>query len=137
MALSQAFKTQETAPATPSSMVRLSDDLLPKVRDYADAKQTKKRADAEGRAADAVIKGTGAMLLEKMAGAPAAICGEMILTTKSTASADAALTLTDGSKILWKDVTMLVIGNKTVMTTEIQTLFGGRSGSTSVEVAGN
>lgn len=100
------------------------------------AQAEKKEADATSRAAKGVIDSIAARILQTMGDAAAAICGNAVLTRKSTSGAKAALTLTDGSKINWDDVTSVLVGNKTIMRADVATLYGGRSESISVEVKG-
>jgi len=107
-----------------------------KVEDLIMAQQTKKEADAAARAADATIKAIVAELSEAMNGAPAALVGGAVLTVKQTSGAAAALTLKDGSKKLWADVTSVLIGNLTIRQNEIMTVFGGRGGSETINVTG-
>lgn len=100
------------------------------------AQAEKKEADATSRQAKGIIDSLAAKILQTMGDAAAAICGNAVLTRKSTAGAKAALTLMDGSRISWDDVTSVLVGNRTVLRADIATLYGGRSESVSVEVKG-
>lgn len=106
------------------------------IQAYILAKATKKEADAASRAADSTIKAFVARALDAMKGAPAATCGSAVLTRKETSAANASITLRDGSKIAWSDVTSVLVGNHTIAAADVATIYGGRSGSTALEVAG-
>lgn len=107
-----------------------------KVIALATAQITKREADAASRAADTTIKAVQAELLLAMNGAPAALCGHAVLTPKTTSDAKATLTLSDGSKLDWTAITSLLAGNRTIPAKDVLSLYGGRSGSTSIAVAG-
>ncbi len=115
---------------------RLPESMLPTVREYAAAVQAKKEADAASRAAENVIKGRKAAISAAMEGATTAICGHAVLTLSQTADAPAALTLKTGEKIQWALVSGLTVGNQYVAAENVYTIFGGRAGSTKLEVKG-
>ena len=106
------------------------------VRDYAAATQRQKAAEAEGRAAKAAADALKGKLLALIGDAPAAICGNAVLTVKQTAGADAALTLKDGAKLAWSAVSGLTVGNQYVAASDVATIYGGRAGSVSLTCAG-
>jgi len=117
-------------------MPRLPASYLPMITEYAGAVERKKTADAESRAAESVVKQHRATLAAAMDGATTAICGHAVLTLSQTADQAAALTLTSGEKVLWSGVTSVLVGNRHIPMAEIQTLFGGRSGSLRLDVKG-
>ena len=103
---------------------------------FAQARRDKKRLDAEARALDGAIKATQADLIAALAGAPAAICGEIVVTAKTGAAAPAALTLSDGRVVPWSTVSAVLVGNVMIQADQVLKIFGGRDGSLSVEVTG-
>jgi hypothetical protein len=52
------------------------------------------------------------------------------------AGADAALTLTDGSKVPWTKATSVLVGNRTIMASEVAKLYGSRDGSIDIDCVG-
>lgn len=108
-----------------------------KILAYLNAKRIKKEADAASRIQDQIIKQLKYELREAMQGAPVAQCGNALLSEKTTAGSPAALTLTDGSSIMFADVTSILVGNRTIERSQIAKIFGGREGSVDVTVAGN
>lgn len=107
-----------------------------RVGDYIIARATKKEADAASRAADTTIKALRGQIREAMGGNPTALCGNAVLTLKTTSAAEAALTLKDGSKLAWADVTAVVVGNRHIPRADVISLYGGRSASEDVECTG-
>ena len=107
-----------------------------KIRKFAILAAEKRRLDAEARAADSVFKAARDELLGQLGDAPAALCGEMVLTRKTTKAAPASLTLANGQVVPWSTVSGLTIGNAYVSTTDVMKLYGGRDGSVAIEVAG-
>ena len=106
------------------------------VRDFVAAKAVRKQRSAEADAADRQYKALRAQLFPALSGAPAAVCGNSVLTLKSTAGAPASLTLADGRKVPWADVQAVRIGGRLVPASEIAGIFGGRSPSQDIEVTG-
>ena len=117
-------------------LVRLPNDMLVTVREYAAAKQAKKEADAASRAAENVMKSTMAAIIAKMDGQVTAVCDQAVIVLKTTADSKPALTMKDGSKTPWERVSGLTIGNVYVARDDIDSIYGGRSGSTSLDVSG-
>jgi hypothetical protein len=107
-----------------------------KIRKFAILAAEKRRLDAEARAADGVFKTARDELLGQLGDAPAALCGEMVLTRKATKPAPASLTLASGQVVPWSTVSGLTIGNAYVASSEVMKIYGGRDGSVSVEIAG-
>ena len=107
------------------------------VRDYAAAAARQKTAEAEARAAKQTAESLRNKLLVAVGDVPAALCGNAVLTVKQTAGAEPSLTLRDGDKLAWSAVSGLTVGNKYVAASDVATLYGGRSGSTSLTVAGD
>lgn len=99
------------------------------IADLIAAKATKKRLDAEARAADAQVKTLRSQLFPAFSGAPSAVCGHHLMTVTQSAPAAASITLTDGSKVLWSDVTAVMIGGRKIPADRVATLFGGRISS--------
>ena len=124
-------------PTEPRGLVRLDKaEFGDTVRDYAAAAARQKAAEADARAAKQVADSLRGKLLLAMGDAPAAICGNAVLTVKQTAGAEAALTLKAGDKLAWSAVSGLTVGNRYVAADDIATIYGGRSGSTSLTCAG-
>jgi hypothetical protein len=107
-----------------------------RLRAFAQAKRDKKAADAQARALEDVIKSTENELIAALGGAPAAVCGEMVVTAKAVAGFPDSLTLADGRKVPLSTVAAVVIGNVQVPGRDVLKLVGGRSGRTAVDVAG-
>ena len=107
-----------------------------KLRDYMLAKATKKEADAASRGADSTIRAIRGELREAMGDSPVAICGQAVLTLKSTSPAEATITLCTGEKIAWAKVTGILIGNENIPAARVASLYGGRGGSEDVEISG-
>ena len=107
-----------------------------KLKTYALLREGPQNADSAARAAKAAADGAQTEILTAMRGSTAATCGNMIVTVKTGKEVAAALTLTSGQKVPWEKVTGLTIGNAYVDAKEVQTLYGGRSASVSIEVAG-
>ena len=107
-----------------------------KLAAFAQAKRDKKALDAQARALDNAIKAVQAEALAALAGAPAAICGEIVVTAKATTAAPASVTLSDGRVVPWSTVASVLIGNVMVPADQVLKIFGGRDGSLSVEVTG-
>ncbi len=124
-----------TGTATPG-IATLHPDWAPKLRAYALLRDQQQAADAEARAAKAAADAAKDEILTALAGAAAATCGNLVVTVKTGNPAPAALTTESGQKIPWDKVTGLTIGNAYVDAKEIKTIFGGRAGSVSVQVAG-
>ena len=124
-------------PTEPRGLVRLDKaEFGDTVRDYAAAAARQKVAEADARAAKQAADSLRGKLLLAMGDAPAAICGNAVLTVKQTAGAEAALTLKAGDKLAWSAVSGLTVGNRYVAADDIATIYGGRSGSTSLTCAG-
>ena len=121
--------------ATPK-MQRLPKSYLPMIVEYANAVSTKKKAEADARAADSVIKRHRESLKSAMDGSETAICEHAVLTLSQTPDAPAAVTLNNGEKILWVAVESLLVGNRHVPREDIGTIFGGRSGGIKLDVKG-
>ena len=121
-----------------TSLVRLDPTTwLPRLRDYVAAVSAKKQAEAAARAADKVLQPIKAQLLAALDGATAATCGNAVLTVKNSAAAEATLTLTDGTKLLFADVSGFTIGNKYIAAENVTAIYGGRSGSVTIDCAGD
>lgn len=107
-----------------------------KVAAFAKLKQAKKDAAAVAKAADDAHKAARAELLREMGTAHTVICGNVVLTRKEGATAEAALTMNDGVKIKWSDVKSFIAGNTQYERENVTTLFGGRAGSIELDIAG-
>lgn len=118
-----------------NSIVRIEPrKWLETIRNLMAAKALKKQADADARAADSQVKSLQAALFPALSGAPSAVCGHYLLTAKETAPAEASLTLTNGQKIRWSEVTAVTIGNRRIPREEIASIYGGRNGSPFIEI---
>jgi hypothetical protein len=82
------------------------------------------------------MKAARGELLKAMSGAPAAVCGDLVLTLKETAAAQAAVTLRDGRKIKWPAIEGILIDNDVVPACDVLSLYGGRAGSTDLQCQG-
>lgn len=91
---------------------------------------------AAARVADEAYKATLGQVLRAMEGQDAAICGSAVLVKKTGKAADATVKSTMGVAYKLADVERIIIGNTTLMQADIMSVFGGRSGSESVEVSG-
>ena len=105
------------------------------VRDYKALCLLKKETAAAAAAADKAHKAARDALLLALNGAEAATCGNYVLTVKTGAAAEASITFADGVKAPWANVVSVTIGNRQVPTAG-STLYGGRSGSTTIDVVG-
>lgn len=107
----------------------------PKLRTYAALRERQQEADAEARAAKAAADAAKAEILAALGSATAATCGNGIVTVKVGKDVPASLTLQTGQKLPWASVTGLTVGNTYVQAADVQTLYGGRGGSVTIEVA--
>lgn len=122
--------------AANADLIRLDNKKYgPLVAEYADNQAAKKKADADSRAADKIIKSARGQLLSAILPARAAVCGNRVLTVKDGTQVEAAITLRNGRRILWSDVSVILVGKERIGTDEVATLYGGRSSEPSIEVA--
>ncbi len=122
--------------AANADLIRLDNKKYgPLVAEYSDNQQAKKKADADSRAADKIIKSARGQLLSAILPARAAVCGNRVLTVKDGTQVEAAITLRNGRRILWSDVSVILVGKERIGTDEVATLYGGRSSEPSIEVA--
>lgn len=90
------------------------------------ARELKEECD---RARDTIIKAMG--------DAPVAQCGDLVLTVKTGGGAESAVVLINGRKIALVDIKSLLLTNGSRVTrSDIARLYGGKSDSTDLEVAG-
>ena len=108
----------------------------PKLRTYAILREQQQAADAEALAAKAAADAARDDILAALAGATAATCGTLVVTVKVGTSAPASVTLETGQKIPWDKVASLLVGNVVVPAGDVKTLFGGRNGPPTIQVAG-
>lgn len=128
-----------TAPAETKAtprMVRLPKSMMPMITEYAEAKRTKKEADATSRSADLTVKAHRKSLISAMNGSITAVCEHVVLAFKKSADSEPSLTLTNGMKVPWSTVSAVIVGNKHFTKDEILSLYGGRQGPEDVEVTG-
>jgi hypothetical protein len=118
-----------------TAIKRLPASLSAIVRNYRDARADKKRLDAEARKATDTVKKLQDTILEAMAGETTCAIGKAYVTVKTTSAAVATITMPDGEVIPWANVTSILVGNRTYKTTGAK-LYGGRSASAAIEVAG-
>lgn len=118
-----------------NSIVRIAPKWTDTIKNLLAAKATKKAADADARAADTQVKSLRAALFPAFSGAPSAVCGHYLLTLTQSKASEAALTMMDGSKVKWSDVTAVYIGNKKVPADQVASLYGGRASSQDIEVS--
>ncbi len=120
----------------PPGIAALPPDWAPRLRGYALLRDMQQKADAEARAAKAAAHAARDDILAALAGATAATCGNLVVTVKTGNPAPASLTLETGQKIPWDKITSLIVGNVNVPASDVKTIYGGRSASTSIQVAG-
>ena len=108
----------------------------PKLKTYALLREQQQNADAEARAAKAAADAAKEEILAALAGSTAATCANLVVTVKTGKAVAPSLTLTSGQKLPWEKVSGLTVGNQYVDAEEVATLYGGRSGSVAIEVAG-
>lgn len=117
--------------------LRLDAEHLPLLTSYAQAVRTQKEKQKEADAAKRVADAAREKLLVLMGGAVAATCMTAVISVKSVDSVVAALTLEDGTRIdFYKDVKMLILSSGAINADKVATIYGGRKGNTSVDVAG-
>jgi hypothetical protein len=101
--------------------------------------QRAKRKDADRVSRELKTQGDAQrdLILEALAGAPVAQCGNLMVTVKTGSNSLATITLTNGRKISLTDIKTLVLsdGSK-IAADQISTVYAGRAGSTEVEVIG-
>lgn len=107
-----------------------------KINQYLLFRLGKKNAEAQAREYEKGIKSLRSALREAMNGAPVAHCGHAVLTFITKDDVPGALTLINGEKIPLSAVTSVLVGNRTVNASEIQTWYGGRQGSEDLQVEG-
>lgn len=106
-----------------------------RLRDYVKLRETKARFDAEARAAKSVADAERDAIIAAMGGT-SAICGNMTVSVKKGSDAAASLTLTDGRKVKWSDVTHIRVAGQLIEAGQVASIFGGRSGSTDLVILG-
>lgn len=111
-------------------------DYAFKIKAYAALCNEKRSTAAAAKAADDAHKAARSELLRAMDGSPAASCNGLVLTYKEGAAADASITTIDGRRVMWSQVTSVLIGNETVPAKDVKSLFGGRAGSITLDVTG-
>ena len=134
--MSQFTAASLAAPVAPGLLKLNPLEWGDKLRKFAIIAAEKRRLDAEARAADSVFKAARDEILGQLGDAPAAICGGMVITRKTTKAAPASLTLSNGQVVPWATVSGLTIGNAYVAAVDVLKLYGGRDGSVSVSVDG-
>lgn len=109
---------------------------LEKLKNYVQLTTLKKETAAEAAAAEQAHKAAKGELLLALGTATAARCGSAVVTVKEGKPAEASLTLASGRKIKFSAVTAVLVGNEQIKAGEIVSIYGGRDGSVTVEVAG-
>jgi hypothetical protein len=100
-------------------------------------KSDRKEVDRQAAELKKLSEGSRDLIVEALAGSPVAQCGSLMVTVKVGADSAASVTLRSGRKIMLADLKCLVLSDGTKITAaDIAGLFGGRSGSTNVEVIG-
>ena len=107
---------------------------LAKVQAFTALKLTKKETAKAATAADDSYKAARGELLRQILPGNKAVCGEHILTVRESSAAAASITLADGRKVAWSDVTSITIGN-TVHHAAGCLLYGGRAASVDIDVS--
>lgn len=118
------------------SIKRLAPAMMEAIRHYATAKETMRVANATAAAAEKAMKLNKSKILDAMNGAVSAICETTVLTLKTGNPSAATLTLADGEKIDFSDVSMIIVGNRSIMRADITAIFGGRAASETLDVTG-
>jgi hypothetical protein len=125
-----------------NSLIQMQLAYKEKIRNYRNLKLLKADLESKARAADKQVKSLKAELLKALEGAPAGMCDQAVLTVKEGTETPAAITLADGRRILWSQVKAVVVesdsagANWRIPANEVTTLFGGRSSSSDIDVAG-
>ena len=99
-------------------------------------RRDKSIADKAARELDARWKAAQSEVFAAIGSAPGAVCGDLVVTVKTTAASPATVTLADGQVIKWSAVTSLLIGNVTVPASQVAKMFGGRDNPPTIEIAG-
>lgn len=122
------LKIVEKAP----SVLQLAPDVWhERIKTYVSARLTKKSADAVSRSADKVLKPVKDEILLGLGDAKRAQCGNVFLEVKHGAPVQASVTLPDGIKVPWSDVSTIVVGNHIFPASQCKP-YGGREGSTDI-----
>lgn len=97
------------------------------IRAYLDAKAVKKKADADSRKADGVIKTLRSVIFLAMKDAIMAKCGNAVIVVKPEKRNAGALTLKDGRSIPLDTITDIVIngGTDVIKASDVKTWYGG------------
>lgn len=102
----------------------------------AQLRRAKSAADKAAREHESLWKAAKAEILAAIGDAPGAVCGDLVVTTQTSAFLPSTITLDNGEVIQWHSVTSLLIGNVTIPATRVAKMFGGRDGSVDVSIAG-
>jgi hypothetical protein len=102
---------------------------------YQAKKVTKKATSAAATAAEKDFKAARGEILRELGTAKAAVCKDLVISVTETANADPSINI-GGTTFKLTDVTSIVIGNTQYKGSEIVSVYGGRAGSTDVEVSG-
>ena len=105
-----------------------------KVSAFVALKQTKKDTARAAEAADSAYRAARGELLREILPGNRAVCGDFVLTVREGSTAAASVTLPDGRKVAWSDVTSITIGNETVKAARCL-LYGGRSATIDIDVS--
>ena len=106
---------------------------LEKLTAYRNNRAEKKQVDAAARNLEKLVKAGQAEIAGAMNGCTVATCGDLTVTLKQGEAAPASITLSTGQTIPWSMVKSLIVGNEQVMADQVATIYGGRSGSISVD----
>ena len=104
---------------------------------YRTLKSDRKEVDRQARELKKIADASRDVIVEALAGSPIAQCGDLMVTVKTGGDALPSITLKNGRKISLADIKTLVLSNGAkVPADEVSAIYGGRSGSTDVEVIG-
>lgn len=118
-----------------NSIVRIAPKWTDTIKNLLAAKATKKAADADARAADGQVKSLRAALFPALSGAPSALCGHYLLTLTESKAVEPALTLTNGTKVRWSEVTAITVSGRRIAASEVASLYGGRASSQDIDIS--
>jgi len=109
------------------------------IRDYLDAKATKKKAEADSRKADGVIKNLRSTIFLALKGATIGRCDNAIITVKPEKRNPGALTMHDGRSIPLEAIKEIVFitdkgTHDVVNASDVKTWYGGATIGADLEI---
>jgi len=114
---------------------KLPSSFAPTIAAFLEAREAKRVADANARGADKALRIQQAKILSAMRGHETAICDDQTLVVKRGEASEPSLTMVDATKIAWKNVSRIIVGNREIKNAEVAALYGGKAGSTTIVVS--